>query len=90
VFVLHEHGARVHVNDADGVAAEMWETGLYRYRFVVSVTGILAIICVQYTVPGNRKTLLRIGNPLETYNFAEQHFAVDNTFPDSDTAAQQS
>ncbi len=23
MFVLHEHGARVYVNDADGVAAEM-------------------------------------------------------------------
>jgi hypothetical protein len=56
VFVLHEHGARVHVNDADGVPAEMWETGLYWYRFVVSVTGILEIICVQYY----RKTLSRI------------------------------
>ncbi len=25
MFVLHEHGARVYVNDADGVAAEIWE-----------------------------------------------------------------
>ncbi len=59
MFVLHEHGARVHVNDADGVAAEMWETGLYHYgtgfSTNVKVKGILS-----YFVLYNRKTVLRI------------------------------